>query len=144
MRGEYKVPGGKLVAVDVEVADGRLSEVAVSGDFFLEPDSALDDINAALRGMPADSDAEQLAHAISTALDESVSMIASRRSRSVSRSGERSATPRAGRITPSTSSRRWFSIPRCTSRWTRSSRVRSHRVSVRRHCVSGTGTRPWS
>ena len=61
--------------VDVEVADGRLSEVAVSGDFFLEPDSALDDINAALRGMPADSDAEQLAHAISTALDESVSMI---------------------------------------------------------------------
>ncbi|PBI97673.1 putative lipoate-protein ligase A [Rhodococcus erythropolis] len=75
MRGEYKVPGGKLVAVDVEVADGRLSEVAVSGDFFLEPDSALDDINAALRGMPADSDAEQLAHAISTALDESVSMI---------------------------------------------------------------------
>ncbi|MER2224522.1 MAG: biotin/lipoate A/B protein ligase family protein, partial [Rhodococcus sp. (in: high G+C Gram-positive bacteria)] len=75
MRGEYKVPGGKLVAVDVEVADGRLADVAVSGDFFLEPDSALDDINAALRGMPADSDAEQLAQAISAALDESVSMI---------------------------------------------------------------------
>ena len=39
MRGEYKVPGGKLVAVDVEEADGRLSRVAISGDFFLEPDA---------------------------------------------------------------------------------------------------------
>ena len=31
MRGEYKVPGGKLVAVDLEVRDGRLAEVSVSG-----------------------------------------------------------------------------------------------------------------
>jgi len=38
MRGEYKVPGGKLVAVDLEVADGRIAKAAVSGDFFLEPD----------------------------------------------------------------------------------------------------------
>ena len=35
MRGEYKVPGGKLVAVDVEVSDGRIAMAAVSGDFFL-------------------------------------------------------------------------------------------------------------
>ena len=34
MRGEYKVPGGKLVAVDVEAEDGRLTQVFVSGDFF--------------------------------------------------------------------------------------------------------------
>ena len=75
MRGEYKVPGGKLVAVDVEVEDGQLSHVAVSGDFFLEPDSALDDINGALTGMPADANVEQLADAIIATLDESVSMI---------------------------------------------------------------------
>ncbi|RZL24984.1 MAG: lipoate--protein ligase family protein [Rhodococcus sp. (in: high G+C Gram-positive bacteria)] len=75
MRGEYKVPGGKLVAVDVEVEDGQLSDVAVSGDFFLEPDSALDDINGALTGMPADANVEQLADAIIATLDESVSMI---------------------------------------------------------------------
>jgi lipoate-protein ligase A len=55
MHGEYKVPGGKLVVVDLEVADGMLAGVQVSGDFFLDPDSALDAINAALRGLPADA-----------------------------------------------------------------------------------------
>ena len=29
MHGEYKTPGGKLVAVDFEVRDGRLSGVKV-------------------------------------------------------------------------------------------------------------------
>lgn len=75
MRGEYKVPGGKLVAVDVEVNAGRLVKVNVSGDFFLEPDSALEDIDAALTGMPADARADQLAQAITGALDDSVSLI---------------------------------------------------------------------
>ena len=51
MRGEYKVPGGKLVAVDVEVADGVIKRAFVHGDFFLEPDEALEDLNAALVGM---------------------------------------------------------------------------------------------
>ena len=64
MRGEYKVRGGKLVAVDIEVLDGRLAHAHVSGDFFLEPDSALEDIDAALNGMPADSSAKALAGAI--------------------------------------------------------------------------------
>ena len=53
MRGEYKVPGGKLVAVELDVEADRLSNVRVSGDFFLEPDTALEEINAALAGMPA-------------------------------------------------------------------------------------------
>ncbi len=75
MRGEYKVPDGKLVAVDVEVADNKLSKVNVSGDFFLEPDSALERINAALTGMPADVHSAQFAAAITGALDDSVSMI---------------------------------------------------------------------
>lgn len=68
VRGEYKVPGGKLVAVDVDVEDGRLAHVRVSGDFFLEPDAALEDIDAALNGLPAESDAGQLAQAIEHAL----------------------------------------------------------------------------
>ena len=75
MRGEYKVPGGKLVAVEVDIEDGVLANVIVSGDFFLEPDEALIDINAALTGMPAKANAEQFAAAITDALDESVSMI---------------------------------------------------------------------
>jgi len=75
VRGEYKVPGGKLVVVDLEVVDDRLADVHVSGDFFLEPDSALEDIDAALTGMPADTKADGLAAAIEGALDDSVALI---------------------------------------------------------------------
>jgi len=64
VRGEYKVPGGKLVAVDLQTADGRISVAAVSGDFFLEPDEALADIDAALIGMSVDAGVEQLTHAV--------------------------------------------------------------------------------
>src|SRR6476659_5256538 len=75
MRGEYKVPGGKLVAVDLEEVDGRLAGVSLSGDFFLEPDAALGDINAALTGMPVDAGVEQLAGAVTGALADDVSLI---------------------------------------------------------------------
>ncbi|UNX53902.1 lipoate--protein ligase family protein [Georgenia sp. TF02-10] len=75
MHGEYKVPGGKLVAVDLEVKDGRLAGVRVSGDFFLEPDSALEDIDAALDGMPETATAAQLAQAIGGALHDGVAMV---------------------------------------------------------------------
>ena len=37
MHGEYKPPGGELVAADVEVAGGRLARVRVSDDFFPGP-----------------------------------------------------------------------------------------------------------
>ncbi|MFG2397322.1 lipoate--protein ligase family protein [Streptomyces lydicus] len=66
--GEYKVPGGKLVVVDLDVVDGALRGVRVAGDFFLEPDEALDAINGALEGASADTDARALAARIDAAL----------------------------------------------------------------------------
>ncbi len=75
MRGEYKVRGGKLVAVDVDVVDGRLTNAFVSGDFFLEPDTALEQINNALNGMPDSATGPELALAIENALDDDVAMI---------------------------------------------------------------------
>jgi hypothetical protein len=74
MHGEYKMPGGKLVVVDVDVRDGHLANVEVSGDFFLEPDSALDAIDAALEGLPATCDETDVAAAVRAALDADVSM----------------------------------------------------------------------
>lgn len=75
MHGEYKVPGGKLVVVDLAVADRRIAQIQVSGDFFLEPDSALDAINAALRGLPADASEAALTQAVQHALaDPGVSL----------------------------------------------------------------------
>jgi lipoate-protein ligase A len=74
MHGEYKMPGGKLVVADVEVDAGKLRHVQISGDFFLEPDSALDVINAALEGQAADANASQLARAIARRLDDGVAL----------------------------------------------------------------------
>ena len=75
MHGEFKVPGGKLVAADIEVEDGHLARVSISGDFFLEPDSALARMNAAVTGMPAGSSADDVAAAITRALDPSVALV---------------------------------------------------------------------
>jgi lipoate-protein ligase A len=48
--GEYKSPGGKLVVVDFDVVDGHLTDVQVSGDFFLMPDEAHSRLHAGLEG----------------------------------------------------------------------------------------------
>lgn len=64
MHGEYKVHGGKLVVADLDLQDGRLANVQISGDFFLEPPEALTEIWAALEGLPADSSAEVFANAV--------------------------------------------------------------------------------
>jgi lipoate---protein ligase len=68
MHGEYKPPGGKLVAADVEVADGRMARVQISGDFFVEPDDTLDHVNAALTGIPATADSCVITARITAAL----------------------------------------------------------------------------
>lgn len=68
LHGEYKVHGGKLVVVDCSVTDGLLHDVHVSGDFFLEPDEALDDINSSLNGLSAELSAQALSDAITAAL----------------------------------------------------------------------------
>lgn len=66
--GEYKVPGGKLVVADLDVVDGVIASARINGDFFLEPDEALEDINGALRGLPAGVSHEEIARAVTAAL----------------------------------------------------------------------------
>jgi lipoate-protein ligase A len=68
MHGQYKMPGGKLVRVDVDVVDGELRDVVVSGDFFLYPDDALEQITGALVGLPSDSTEPEIAGAVSAAI----------------------------------------------------------------------------
>ncbi|MDR7158906.1 biotin/lipoate A/B protein ligase family protein [Arthrobacter sp. BE255] len=68
LHGEYKVPGGKLVVVDLDVVDGLLTGVSVSGDFFLEPDEALPDINRALNGLAETTTAAELSAAVTASL----------------------------------------------------------------------------
>ncbi len=68
MHGEYKVPGGKLVVADVEVTDGRLRDVSLSGDFFLEPDEALGVMSDALEGTPVEASVAELVRVVDAAL----------------------------------------------------------------------------
>ncbi|MBX3195745.1 MAG: lipoate--protein ligase family protein [Microbacteriaceae bacterium] len=75
MHGEFKVPGGKLVVADLDVVAERLADVRISGDFFLEPDDALPAIDAALTGMPADTDARALAAAVQGALPDGAQLL---------------------------------------------------------------------
>ncbi len=74
LNGEFKVPGGKLVVADLDVTDGKISRANINGDFFLEPDDALIDINQALLGLSFDSSHSTIAEAVNHAVDESVVM----------------------------------------------------------------------
>jgi hypothetical protein len=74
MHAEYKVPAGKLVVVDLDVAQGRLAQVRISGDFFLEPPEALDLINQAVTGLAADTSELGIQQALQKALPANVEM----------------------------------------------------------------------
>lgn len=73
--GEYKVHGGKLVTVDLDVQNERLHSVQVAGDFFLEPAEALQDICAALEGLPATASVADISTAIQQGLRPAAALI---------------------------------------------------------------------
>lgn len=75
MHGEYKVPGGKLVVVDLDVIDAKIANFRLAGDFFLEPDEALESINDAVNGLPSDSDAASIAAAVHAGLPENATLL---------------------------------------------------------------------
>lgn len=74
MHGEYKVPGGKLIVVDLEVETGGpedpgvLRNVQIAGDFFLEPDEVLTRMTLALEGAPADLIADEFSERVQDSL----------------------------------------------------------------------------
>lgn len=70
--GEYKVPGGKLVVVDLKVIDGAIRDVVLSGDFFLEPDEALGDMSNALEGQSAEASLGELVQTVDRARGDAV------------------------------------------------------------------------
>jgi len=55
LRAEFKVPGGKLLAAETEVEDGRLVRVKITGDFFMHPEEAIEGLENALTGIPANA-----------------------------------------------------------------------------------------
>jgi lipoate---protein ligase len=76
-RGEFKTPGGKLIAVELDVMDGELRNVVVTGDFFLYPEEALPVLAGALENTSASLDEASYAARIRTALDASAELVGS-------------------------------------------------------------------
>ena len=77
MHGEYKTPGGKLIAVDFEVEDGRLRDVRVTGDFFLYPEDALADLTGALDGLSIDLAESEIAEQVRAAMPRDAELLGS-------------------------------------------------------------------
>jgi lipoate-protein ligase A len=51
-RAEYKVPGGKLLAAESEAKGGKLLSVKLTGDFFMHPEYAIEELEEELKGIP--------------------------------------------------------------------------------------------
>ena len=77
MHGEYKTQGGKLVQVDFDVFDDHLANAVVSGDFFLYPEEALNEITDSLQGMPVTFDEISIANRVRDAIPEGVEWLGS-------------------------------------------------------------------
>lgn len=45
-----KVPGGKLIRIEVEHDGRKINSVKITGDFFLHPEDALEDIERVISG----------------------------------------------------------------------------------------------
>ncbi len=68
MRCEEKIPGGKLVCVEVQAVGGRVSQVRITGDFFLHPEEAIDALENALVNAPLSIPEAEAAERLSAAL----------------------------------------------------------------------------
>ena len=68
MHAKFKVPGGKLVSVDLEDDGEKITRAQLSGDFFLEPDELLEVMNRALTGLVLTSSHDDIVRAITTSL----------------------------------------------------------------------------
>lgn len=49
-RVEYKIPEGKLIAAEANEVDGTIISVKITGDFFMHPESTINDLENILKG----------------------------------------------------------------------------------------------
>ena len=63
------------MVVDLDVTDGRIANFRLAGDFFLEPDTALEAIDAAVNGLSSESEASAIADAVRRSLPEGATLL---------------------------------------------------------------------
>jgi len=58
---DYKVPGGKLLRVTLELDEGthpaKIASISLNGDFFMHPEDAIEELESRLVNVPWDIDA---------------------------------------------------------------------------------------
>jgi lipoate-protein ligase A len=64
----HKTPGGKLVRLQIDCSDYAVTQVRITGDFFVHPEESLSDVEAALRNFSRDMPIEKLVQKINQAL----------------------------------------------------------------------------
>lgn len=73
-QSELKVPGGKLLRADVQYED-KITDVELHGDFFIYPEDALDDIEAAFTGLPVAFNEDEAVNSIINNLEDTVELV---------------------------------------------------------------------
>jgi lipoate-protein ligase A len=53
-KSEYKVPGGKLLRAKAEIEEGSIVFLQVTGDFFMNPETDLEQLERELIGSPVE------------------------------------------------------------------------------------------
>jgi lipoate---protein ligase len=53
LRKDVKVPGGKLLRIELELCDGVAHRVSVRGDFFAHPEEEFEEAEVSLSGLSA-------------------------------------------------------------------------------------------
>lgn len=61
MKTDYKVPNGKLLRIEADIDNNTINSIKITGDFFMHPETALEDIERMLKGVKLD-DVESLLH----------------------------------------------------------------------------------
>jgi lipoate-protein ligase A len=69
MRHEEKIPGGKMLAVEVDISGRTIAKVKITGDFFLHPEDAILEVEKALTGIRADLTEEEITAIIGKSLE---------------------------------------------------------------------------
>lgn len=55
MKAEYKIPGGKLLSCELDIEDEVIKTIKISGDFFMHPEDAINELEETLLGTPIQS-----------------------------------------------------------------------------------------
>jgi lipoate-protein ligase A len=71
MRHEEKITNGKLVCIEAQAEGGKVVSVRISGDFFLHPEEAIEDLERSLSGLSLPAEEDAIASLIRDSLQKS-------------------------------------------------------------------------